>query len=120
MKVKVLGQDKELKILQVFEFNSDRKRMSMLLRDGADIKLYIKGADNVILERLNYETEQPYLKFINEKLEEFSKQGYRTLVYAMRMVSEDEYIKLREEIDDVAILENREEKMGKDILKRKQ
>lgn len=36
------------------EFNSDRKRASILVRDPTDglIKLYIKGADNVIDERL--------------------------------------------------------------------
>lgn len=36
------------------EFNSDRKRSSILVRDPTDskIKLYVKGADNVIDERL--------------------------------------------------------------------
>jgi magnesium-transporting ATPase (P-type) len=37
------------------EFNSDRKRMSVLLRDPNDgkIKLYIKGADSIIKDRLD-------------------------------------------------------------------
>ena len=37
------------------EFNSDRKRMSVLIRDPADnkIKLLIKGADSIIKERLD-------------------------------------------------------------------
>jgi magnesium-transporting ATPase (P-type) len=37
------------------EFNSDRKRMSVLLRDPSDgmIKLFIKGADSIIKERLD-------------------------------------------------------------------
>jgi magnesium-transporting ATPase (P-type) len=36
------------------EFTSDRKRMSVLIRDKKDnlIKLLIKGADSTILERL--------------------------------------------------------------------
>ena len=33
----------------MFEFNSDRKRMSVIIRDESKIKMYIKGADNVIL-----------------------------------------------------------------------
>ena len=39
------------------EFNSDRKRMSILVKDPKDdkIKLYIKGADSIIIERLNKE-----------------------------------------------------------------
>ena len=44
----------KLELLKKIEFNSDRKRMSILVRDPADglIKLYIKGADSIILDRL--------------------------------------------------------------------
>jgi magnesium-transporting ATPase (P-type) len=37
------------------EFNSDRKRMSILIRDPEDkkIKLYTKGADSIIKSRLD-------------------------------------------------------------------
>jgi len=116
LKLKILEHDQEFKILQIFEFNSDRKRMSILIRDGGILKLYIKGADNVILERLNYEIEQPYLKFVENQLETFSKKGFRTLVYAMRMVSEDEYKKLKEDIDDIATADDREEKWRKLLM----
>lgn len=38
------------KVYRRIEFTSDRKRMSVLLKDPQDglIKLYVKGADNVI------------------------------------------------------------------------
>jgi phospholipid-transporting ATPase len=51
--VDVLGVSQEFQILNVCEFNSTRKRMSTVVRgpDGK-IKLYCKGADTVILERL--------------------------------------------------------------------
>ena len=51
--VDILGVTQEFQILNVCEFNSTRKRMSTLVRgpDGR-IKLYCKGADTVILERL--------------------------------------------------------------------
>ena len=51
--VDVLGVTQEFQILNVCEFNSTRKRMSTVVRgpDGR-IKLYCKGADTVILERL--------------------------------------------------------------------
>jgi phospholipid-transporting ATPase len=57
--VKVLGVDQEYEILNVCEFNSTRKRMSTVVRgpDGKN-KLYCKGADTVILERLG--PNQPY------------------------------------------------------------
>ena len=47
------GNPTEFEILNVIEFNSTRKRMSTIVRgpDGK-IKLYCKGADTVILERL--------------------------------------------------------------------
>ena len=40
---------------KAIEFNSDRKRMSVLIQDPADgkIKLLVKGADSIIKSRLN-------------------------------------------------------------------
>ena len=57
--VNILGATHEFEILNVCEFNSTRKRMSTVIR-GSDgkIKLYCKGADTVILERLG--PNQPY------------------------------------------------------------
>ena len=47
------GLEQEWEILNICEFNSTRKRMSAVVRDPqGKIKLYIKGADTVILERL--------------------------------------------------------------------
>ena len=42
------------KLLEVLEFNSTRKRMSVILRDGTTgkIHLYSKGADSILLERM--------------------------------------------------------------------
>lgn len=53
MFVDILGASQEFEILNVCEFNSTRKRMSTVVRgpDGK-LKLYCKGADTVILERL--------------------------------------------------------------------
>lgn len=40
-------------LLHVLEFNSDRKRMSVIVRTpSGKIKLFCKGADTVIYERL--------------------------------------------------------------------
>jgi phospholipid-transporting ATPase len=57
--VNIFGQKQEFEVLNVCEFNSTRKRMSTVVRgpDGK-IKLYTKGADTVILERLS--KNQPY------------------------------------------------------------
>jgi phospholipid-transporting ATPase len=43
--------------LNILEFTSERKRMSVIVRDPDDssIRLYIKGADDVIYPRLESE-----------------------------------------------------------------
>jgi phospholipid-transporting ATPase len=58
----------EYEILNVCEFNSTRKRMSTVVRcpDGK-IKLYCKGADTVIMERLS--STQPFTEQTNIHLE---------------------------------------------------
>ena len=45
----------EYEVFRRMEFNSDRKRMSIVLRDPDDghYKLYCKGADSIIKERLD-------------------------------------------------------------------
>lgn len=52
--VNYLGNIFKYKLLHIFEFNSDRKRMSVVLRDeNKKIKLICKGADSVISKRLD-------------------------------------------------------------------
>ena len=42
------------KLLYVLEFNSDRKRMSVIVENEEGyIEIMCKGADSIILERLN-------------------------------------------------------------------
>lgn len=45
----------DYEVFRTMEFNSDRKRMSVLLKDKLDgqYKLLIKGADSIILDRLD-------------------------------------------------------------------
>lgn len=52
--IKYLGNTFRYKLLNIFEFNSDRKRMSVIIKDENNIiKLICKGADSVIKKRLN-------------------------------------------------------------------
>lgn len=88
-----MGNVKQFKVLRKMEFNSDRKRMSVLLRDPHDdkLKLYIKGADSIIKARLDKNQFDPEFE---EEVEDFlntaSKQGLRTLLMGMRVVEESE------------------------------
>ena len=69
-------------------FNSDRKRMSVVVYDPDDkkIKLYCKGADTIINARLDSKLDfygSPK-RIVEPFLEKSSKLGYRTLVMAMK------------------------------------
>jgi len=80
----------EFEILNVCEFNSTRKRMSTLVRgpDGR-IRLFCKGADTVILERLSQ--NQPFTEQTLVHLEDYATEGLRTLCIASREIPESEY-----------------------------
>ncbi|KAI0799980.1 phospholipid-translocating P-type ATPase [Fomes fomentarius] len=84
------GQSLEYEILNVCEFNSTRKRMSTIVRcpDGK-VKLFCKGADTVILERLS--ENQPYTDKTLVHLEDYATDGLRTLCIASRDIPEAEY-----------------------------
>jgi len=75
------------------EFNSDRKRMSILILDPEDgfYKLYVKGADSIIIDRLDKaQIEQNMMKQIENFLTLASVKGFRTLLMAMRVLEENE------------------------------
>jgi phospholipid-transporting ATPase len=84
------GQEQEYELLAVCEFNSTRKRMSTIYRcpDGK-IRCYCKGADTVILERLN--DQNPHVEVTLRHLEDYASEGLRTLCLAMREIPEHEY-----------------------------
>jgi phospholipid-transporting ATPase len=78
-------------ILGVCEFNSTRKRMSIIVRDPeGQVWIYCKGADTVITERLA-KHGNPFLDTTNNHLEEYASEGLRTLCLAMRKIPEPEF-----------------------------
>ena len=86
-----LGMNKTVSLLKLFEFNSDRKRMTVIIKEDGIIKLYCKGADSIIKARITNNHPQPFLAEIDKKLDDFSKRGLRTLLLAFRILSENEY-----------------------------
>lgn len=76
------------KVIKRVSFNSDRKRMSILVHDKQDglYKLYIKGADNMILDRLDPFRNDPKLISETKKfLHKASSVGYRTLLFGVKV-----------------------------------
>uniref|UniRef100_T1JKU3 Phospholipid-transporting ATPase n=1 Tax=Strigamia maritima TaxID=126957 RepID=T1JKU3_STRMM len=88
--VDVLGVEERYEILNVLEFTSSRKRMSVVIRNpDGQLKLYCKGADTVIYERLG--DNQQYKDLTLKQLEEFAVEGLRTLCCAMSDITEEFY-----------------------------
>lgn len=80
-------------IFRKMEFNSDRKRMTVLLRDPNDglIKMLIKGADSIILDRIDKKALTEQMKSeLDWFLNTASTQGLRTLLMGVRVVEESE------------------------------
>uniref|UniRef100_UPI00358EBCD1 phospholipid-transporting ATPase IC-like n=1 Tax=Myxine glutinosa TaxID=7769 RepID=UPI00358EBCD1 len=92
VRISELGTQKEYKLHHILDFNSDRKRMSIIVRNPeGKLKLYCKGADTVILERL--QKDNPHREQTQEDLDVFANESLRTLCLATRDLSEEEYHK---------------------------
>jgi phospholipid-transporting ATPase len=105
--------EKEYQVLNICEFNSTRKRMSAILRcpDGK-IRIYCKGADTVIFERLA--RDNPLLDQTTQHLEDYATEGLRTLCLAMREIPEDEYRRWSAIYNTAAtVINNRAEELDK-------
>jgi len=80
------------RLLNVFEFSSDRKRMSVIVEDETgQIHLYCKGADSIIFERLSSSNSIRLKESTNFGLKCFGNEGLRTLLYSSKKVTKDEY-----------------------------
>ncbi|KAL8052779.1 hypothetical protein ABFX02_05G027200 [Erythranthe guttata] len=89
----VIGESvkRSYKLLNIIEFNSSRKRMSVIVRDEeGNLLLLCKGADSVMFERLA-ENGREYEKETREHVNEYADAGLRTLILAYRKLGEQEY-----------------------------
>lgn len=96
MEVIALGERQRFEILNVIEFTSARKRMSVIVKTPTGkIKLLCKGADSVIYERLIPRSpnvsEDDFCQTTLEHLEMFATDGLRTLCFASTEVPENLY-----------------------------
>jgi len=100
------------KVLSVLDFNSDRKRMSVVVQrpDGV-VVLYTKGADSVIFPLLQAGVD--FVDMTIEHLQEFAADGLRTLCVAKRHLEYSEWEQWNERfLAAKNELEDRERKTG--------
>lgn len=79
--------------LQTLEFTSDRKRMSVIVRDTHDqLWLYTKGAESHVFPLCQSTPSQVNsIKETKEHINDFARIGLRTLAVARRKLSVEEY-----------------------------
>lgn len=117
--------DRTYKLLNILEFNSTRKRMSVIVKTEEDqLLLFCKGADSVIFERLA--KDRPEFETRTKcHINNFSEAGFRTLAVAYRKLSEEEYKKWHAEFvlakssvsaDRDAIVDETIEKIERDLI----
>lgn len=84
------GSLKQYEVLEYLEFTSDRKRMSVVVRDCDEGKIMLlsKGADETILP-CAYAGHQT--KTFSEAVDQYAQMGLRTLCLAWRELNELEY-----------------------------
>ena len=113
--------------LELIEFTSDRKRETVIVKEkntdnenynnnsenNKIIKLYCKGADSIIEERLSKKTPKNILKQCKYYVNKFSALGFRTLFIAMKVLSQEEYNKFSSALKEAQMsLEKKDEKVA--------
>ena len=87
----------------ILEFTSERRRMSVIIKNENEINnnintnnkyyLYIKGSDNAITKLISEENKSSKeYKYIMQKTFEYSQKGLRTLLIGYKELTSDEFI----------------------------
>ena len=103
-------------VLNVLEFSSDRKRMSIIVRDENVIKLYIKGADSEIIKRLSTLNNTLRLEKSKHYVNHFSRLGYRTLMLGMKVLDEIEYQNFNKMLKEAAMDLRNKKKLVNELM----
>ncbi|XP_014509126.1 phospholipid-transporting ATPase 10-like [Vigna radiata var. radiata] len=95
-----LKVERSYKLLNVLEFSSARKRMSVIVRDEeGKLLLLSKGADSVMFERIAKNGRQ-FEENTKQHLSEYADSGLRTLILAYRELNEEEYYQFNKEFTE--------------------
>ncbi|UPR02315.1 phospholipid-transporting ATPase [Chloropicon primus] len=116
MYLDILGKKCKFRLLNVLDFSSDRKRMSVIIQDQRKkIYLICKGADAVMIPRTTYgpATNASSVEEVDKIVHGYSCKGLRCLMYGAKQLSQEEWEVwdqgFRQAANDI---ENREERMA--------
>ncbi|XP_073440919.1 phospholipid-transporting ATPase IC-like [Dendrobates tinctorius] len=108
-----LEKEVTYEVLGILDFNSDRKRMSVIVREpSGNIRLYCKGADTVIYERLH--PDNPIKDTTQEALDTFANETLRTLCLCYKDISPEEYVRWNKKYQEASVsMTDRDEALDK-------
>uniref|UniRef100_A0A3B4VJU2 Phospholipid-transporting ATPase n=1 Tax=Seriola dumerili TaxID=41447 RepID=A0A3B4VJU2_SERDU len=108
-----MGRAVTYQLLAILDFNNVRKRMSVIVRNPqGQIKLYSKGADTIIFDRLDPSSED-LMCTTSEHLSEFAGEGLRTLALAYKDLDENDFeVWMKKLLFASAVIENREDQLA--------
>ncbi|KAJ0803482.1 putative P-type phospholipid transporter [Helianthus annuus] len=117
--------DRSYELLNMIEFSSARKRMSVIVRNAENqLFLLCKGADSIMFEKLSKES-QPFEDQTKNHINKYAEAGLRTLVVAYRPLDEVEYKTWEEEflkaktsvsLDRDSLIDAAAEKIEQDLI----
>lgn len=88
--VEIQGEQRVYELLSILDFNNVRKRMSVIVRREGKIQLFCKGADSLVLERMDPKCAD--LKELTlHHLNEYASEGLRTLCLAVKDIPDNVY-----------------------------
>uniref|UniRef100_H2UJQ6 Phospholipid-transporting ATPase n=1 Tax=Takifugu rubripes TaxID=31033 RepID=H2UJQ6_TAKRU len=118
--MEILNKDDEIErfeLLHVLNFDSVRRRMSVIVKSGSDYLLFCKGADSSIFPRVvSGKVEQ-----VKARVEQNAVEGLRTLCVAYRRLSQTEYEEACHHLTEAKLaLQDREQKLAQayDVIER--
>ncbi|XP_059952802.1 probable phospholipid-transporting ATPase IM isoform X5 [Mesoplodon densirostris] len=111
--IEELGTLVTYQLLAFLDFNNFRKRMSVIVRNPeGQIKLYSKGADTILFERLHPSNED-LLTLTSDHLSEFAGEGLRTLAIAYRDLDDKYFKEWHKMLEDAnAAIDERDERIA--------
>ena len=92
-------KEKQYKILQKFDFTSERQCSSIIVEDNISKRkiLYIKGSDRKIFNSLDEYSLKNIHPKTKQHVDQFAKQGLRTLCYGFKYIKNNDYEKWEKE-----------------------
>ncbi|XP_020622281.1 probable phospholipid-transporting ATPase IF isoform X1 [Orbicella faveolata] len=111
IEVRVDGLVERYTLLHVLEFDSTRKRMSVIVKSPKDeYVMLVKGAETAVLDQLASGPRDITLDHVNE----YAVKGLRTLAVARRVLSEDEYVIMDRKLNQAKqAINDREEQLAR-------